>query len=145
MTLPKITELEINAGDITDQTSSTTVHKTYLWDFTANDFARVDGKLVEVTGLEYIKVWVQKALRSVYDSLIYQGTNYGSEHHSLIGRTFKPAFAQAEYERMIREALLKNDVITRVDNFAFEQRAARLIVSFNVYSIYGVTSEEVAV
>ncbi|MED1642168.1 DUF2634 domain-containing protein [Brevibacillus agri] len=145
MSLPQIAQLEMPATEITRQARSQTVHKTFLWDFQAGDFVLRDGKLVEVTGIEYIKVWIEKALRTVKDSLIYAGTGYGSEHHSLIGQNFHPDFSRAEYERMIREALLQNDAITQVANFKFTQDGERLSVEFDVTSIYGVTSGEVTV
>ncbi|WP_274363707.1 DUF2634 domain-containing protein [Paenibacillus thermotolerans] len=137
--LPKIAELEIQAAS--PAVSQTTVHKTYAWDYESGDFLLIDGRMVELTGIEYVKAWVEKALRTVAGSGIYAGTAYGSEHHSLIGSTFKAAFAEAEYERMIREALLQNDAILRVENFSFSQSesGARLLVSFDVISIYGTT------
>ncbi|MED4599864.1 DUF2634 domain-containing protein [Paenibacillus validus] len=140
--LPKIAQLEY---DSSDTAPSTTVHKTYDWDFDAGDFRLSDGKMIELTGAEYLKVWIQKALRSAKDSLIYAGTGFGSEHHSLIGKSFNPAFSQAEYERMIRETLLGNDAISRVDNFAFSQTGSRLTISFDVQSIYGTQGEEVTI
>ncbi|CAM3442434.1 hypothetical protein MALU111345_05365 [Marinicrinis lubricantis] len=61
----------------------------------------------------------------------------------MIGTTFKPAFSQAEYERMIREALLQNEAITNVDQFTFSQTGARLTIGFEVISIYGSIREAV--
>jgi hypothetical protein len=139
--LPKIAQLEFEQPS---EVISTTVHTTFAWDFDADDFERRDGKLIVLTGLEYLKVWIRKALRTVKDSLIYEGTDYGSGHESLIGSNFKPAFAESEYVRMIRECLLQNDAITRVDNFTFSQSGARLVISFSVQSIYGTLEEAVA-
>lgn len=145
MSLPSIAQLEFPESDLVQTTARSTVHKTYAWDYNAGDFVKQDGKLIPLIGIDYVKAWCQKALRTVKGSLIYAGTNYGSGHHSLIGKNFNPAFSQAEYERFIREALIQNDAITRVDNFAFSQTGARLIISFDLYSIYGTTREEAAV
>lgn len=142
MVLPQIAQLEFETGTTT---TVETVHKTFAWDFEAGDFLRKDGKLIELTELPYLKVWIQKALRSVRDSLIYTGTSFGSSHHSLIGKNFKPEFVQSEYERMIREALLQNDAINRVENFTFSQTGARLGINFDVQSIYGATGEAVTI
>lgn len=145
MSLPQIAQLEMPEAEITQQTIPQTVHKTFLWDFQAGDFAFKDGKLIEVTGIEYVKSWIDKALRTVKDTLIYEGTGYGSTHHSLIGQNFHPDFSRAEYERMIREALLQNDAITQVDNFSFSQDGSRITIDFYVSSIYGTTDEVVTI
>lgn len=143
MSLPQIAKLDMPEAEITQQTTTQTVLKTFLWDFQAGDFALKDGKLIEVTGIEYVKEWIKKALGTVKDSLIYQGTGYGSEHYSLIGQNFHPDFSRAEYERMIQEALLLDDAITQVDNFSFSQDGERLTIEFDVISIYGSTEGEV--
>lgn len=145
MSLPQITQLKLPETQITQQTKPKNVHKTFLWDFDAGDFVKKDGKLIEVTGLEYLKVWIEKALRTVKDSLIYQGTGYGSEHHVLIGQNFHPDYTRAEYERMVREALLQNDAITRVENFSFSQHGPRLTIAFEVSSIYGTVEKAVLI
>jgi len=145
MTLPKVAQLEFPETELVQQTSPETVHKTFLWDFTKGDFVLRDGSLVEATGIEYVKVWAEKALRTVKDSLIYEGTEYGSEHHTLIGQNFHPDFTKSEYERMIREALLQNSAITKVDNFVFSQSGSGLTISFDVVSIYGTTQGAVTV
>ncbi|MFI8716224.1 DUF2634 domain-containing protein [Brevibacillus brevis] len=145
MTLPQIAQLEMPSTQIAQQMRPQKVHKTFLWDFEAGDFVLKDGKLIELTGLEYLKVWIEKILRTVKDTLIYAGTGYGSEHHSLIGQNFHPDFSRSEYERMITEALLQNDAITRVDNFSFTQTGSRLVISVEVSSIYGTVERTVNV
>ncbi|HZG81494.1 MAG TPA: DUF2634 domain-containing protein [Brevibacillus sp.] len=145
MSLPQIVQLEFPQSQIAQQTNPQTVHKTFLWDFEKGDFVLRDGRLIEVEGIEYVKIWVEKALRTVKDSLIYTGTSYGSEHHSLIGRNFHPDFSRAEYERMIREALLQNNAITQVANFSFSQVGERMTIDFDVISIYGTTNGAVKI
>lgn len=142
MSLPTIAQLEF---DDESPSISDTVHNTFAWDFETGDFKLQDGKLIELTGIEYLKVWIAKTLHTVINTLIYKGTDYGSEHHSLIGRNFNPLFAKSEYERMIREALKQNEAITNVDKFSFTQSGSRLIISFNVQSIYGETDGQVMV
>ncbi|MFD3271527.1 DUF2634 domain-containing protein [Paenibacillus dendritiformis] len=146
MSLPQIAELEFSNQDLEATIESeNVVHNTFLWDFSTGDFVLNDGKLIELSGIDYLKVWIQKILRTVKNSLIYAGTEYGSEHHSLIGRNFHPEFSRSEYERMIREALIQNDAITQVDGFLFSQNGARLTIEFTVYSIYGEATEGVVV
>ncbi len=145
MTLPQMAQLEFPAEGLEQQIASVTVHKTFDWDFDVGDFRLKDGKLIELEGIEYLKIWIQKALRTVFNSLIYENVNYGSEHHSLIGQNFHPDYSRSEYERLIREALLRNEAITRVENFSFSQSGARLTIKFDVISILGQTNEAVTV
>lgn len=145
MSLPQIAQLQYETEEITDQEQTETIHSTYHWDFELGDFKTKDGKLIELTGIEYLKVWIQLALRTEKNTLIYEGTDYGSEHHKLIGTTFKPSFTKEEYKRYIKEALLVNSAILNVSNFAFNQEGARMTISFDVSSIYGTVGEEVTI
>jgi hypothetical protein len=139
VSLPQIATLEFNVETDIQTSSRATVHKTFDWDFELEDFKLKDGKLVEVFGLAYLKIWIRKALMTVKDTLIYEGKSFGSDHFTLIGTTFHTGYKQAEMERMIRECLLQNDAITSVDAFDFEQDGDLLTIRFNVISIYGAT------
>jgi hypothetical protein len=143
MSLPQVAQLEINEEQQTQD--NIIVHKTLLWDFDKGDFFLKDGKTVEVEGKEYLKVWIQKALLTVKDKSIYIGTQYGSEHHYLIGKVFKPSFMSEELKRMIREALLFNLAITNVDSFEFTQEGSKLIIKFLIRSIFGEINQEVRI
>lgn len=130
--LPRITELEINDLAITEDKVT---HKCFMWDFESGDFALKDGKLIELEGLPYIQIWIEKALKTKAWTLIYE--KYGSEHHSLIGRVFDRDFVRAELERTIKEALLENSAITSVHSFEFEFDGTLLNIKFKVSTIYG--------
>lgn len=146
MTLPQVAQLEWNDQELVESiVPKNEAHHTFAWDFTTGDFMLTDGKLIPLTGLEYVKGWIQKCLHTILNSLIYVGTDYGSEHHVLIGRNFHPEFSRAEYERMIREALLKNDAIKQVDHFVFSQDGAKLTIQFVVESSYGQVREGVTI
>lgn len=144
--LPQVAQLSFPNTDLTtQQATSQRVHATYDWDFDAGDFVLKDGKLVQLTGIEYLKVWVQKALRTVKDTLIYAGTNYGSDHYSMIGQNFHPDFEKAEFVRMIRECLMQNDAITGVEDFSFSQSGAKLTINLTIQSIYGTTNQQAVI
>lgn len=144
MSLPQLSQL-IFDYDLESKDEDNTVHAILDWDFATGDFKLVDGKTILLEGIPYLKVWIEKALRTVKDTLIYKDTDYGSDHYSLIGTTFKPSFTAEEYKRYISEALLLNNAITGVRDFEFEQVAAQMAIKFTVDSIYGETSEEVKV
>lgn len=130
--LPQITKLEFKNETVELNLTS---HKTFLWDFNIGDFVIKDGKLVVVEGIDYIKIWIEKALRTKANTSVY--TNYGSEHHNLIGKVFDREFTNAELERTIREALLKNNAITNAYNFKFQLDEDLLNIEFTVSTIYG--------
>ena len=132
--LPQITSLEFFNDEVIE---SSVVHKSFLWDFETGDFVLEDGRLVEVTGLEYIKIWSEKALRTVMGTLTYE--SYGSEHHGLIGKVLDRDFVKSELERTIREALLQNEAIINVSNFVFEIEEELLTIRFTETTIYGST------
>lgn len=144
--LPRLAELEYAPEEIEQETTqSRRRHTTLDWDFEKGEFVLVGGRNVRLTGREYLKVWIQMALRTVKHTLIYEDSDFGSEHHSLIGTTFKPEFTRAEFERMIREALTINNAITDVSNFEFSQTGSRMRITFDVHSIYGNEREGVTV
>ncbi|NBI30914.1 DUF2634 domain-containing protein [Chengkuizengella marina] len=142
MSLPKIAALEFEIKQTNEVES---VHKTYVWDYETRDLKVVSGKLVEATKIEYVKEWCKKALSTIKYTSIYDNAEYGSEHHSLIGSTFKAEFLKSEIERMIKEALLQNNSITRVDSFSLSQSGSWLTISFSVHSIYGTLEQEVKI
>lgn len=145
MSLPKLAQLEFDVDDLTDSVENNRNHTTLNWDFESGDFKLRDGKFVHLKGKEYLKVWIQVALKTVKNTLVNEGSSFGSEHHSLIGTTFKPQFTKSEYERMIKEALIQNDAINNVSNFSFDQVGSKMIISFDVDSIYGTQSEGVTI
>jgi hypothetical protein len=144
--LPSVAQLTFPDSDLTSQqVTQQRVYSTYDWDFEKGDFRLVDGKLVQLTGMPYLKVWMQKILRTVFNTLLYTGSNYGFEGYSLVGQDFNPSYTKAEYIRMIQEALLQNDAITSVTGFSFSQDGATLTISFTVNSIFGTTNESLGV
>lgn len=75
------------------------------WDFAANAPVYQDGKPLEVTGLEAVKVWIWKALhteRYRWDAYTW---DYGNELTGLIGSDLSEELKQAEAVRYVREAL----------------------------------------
>lgn len=49
---------------LNNETKSTSRTKSYLFDFGSGDFVVRDGKLVECDGIDAIKVWTEKILRT---------------------------------------------------------------------------------
>lgn len=130
-----------------DQETKTTLGKSFLFDFNTGDFVLKDGKLVEVEGIEALKIWIQKILKTEkFKFKIYETgeTNeYGVTLLDLINKGYPTYFVQAEIQREITEALLMNPEINDISNFIFARETRGLAVTFTVDSIYGSTENEV--
>jgi len=108
---------------------------TYLFDFDKGDFVIRDGKLIECDGIEAIKVWIEKILRTEKGRFkIYDNTEYGCHLEDLIiGNSYTPEFIEAELKREIEDALLLNSQITSVTNFKISREKNSLIVEMEVH------------
>lgn len=89
-------------------------------------------------GIAAVKQAVYKVLRTEFGRHRIYGS-YGSEHFTLFG---KPApFVIPELERMITEALKRDDRVENVDGFEFEEERGKVSARFTVHTIYGDFSE----
>jgi phage baseplate assembly protein W len=122
--------------DLPDVTKAETVMsgKSFLFDFTAGDFIIRDGKLVECKGIDAIKVWIEKILRTEKGRFrIYNDTDYGCRIEDLlVGSNYPVEFIEAELKREIEDALKQNPNILSVSNFSIERTASGITVSMEV-------------
>ena len=109
--------------------------KTYLFDFDRGDFVIRDGKLVVCDGVEAIRVWIEKIIRTEKSRYpIYDGTEYGCHLEDLIiGNNYTVEFIEAELKREIEEALLQNPQISNVSGFQLVRDANSITVTLEVY------------
>lgn len=130
-----------------NQDSKTTLGKSFLFDFAAGDFVLKDGKLQVVEDSEALQVWIRKILKTEkFKFKIYETgeTNeYGVTLLDFVNSGHPQFFIQAEIQREVAEALIKNPEILDVTNFSFSRDKRTLVVNFNVNSIYGNIGEEV--
>lgn len=119
----------------TQSVSENTGTKTYLFDFDKGDFVIRDGKLIECDGVEAIKVWIEKILRTEKGRFkIYDNTDYGCHLEDLIiGNSYTMEFIEAELKREIEDALLLNPQISAVSNFKILREKNSLTVTMEVY------------
>ncbi|MBE5966408.1 MAG: DUF2634 domain-containing protein [Lachnospiraceae bacterium] len=64
--------------------------------------------------------------------------SYGIELENLIGKD--PVYVKIEIKRRIKECLLQDERIKRVDNFQFSVSDDEMLCTFDVASIYGNTT-----
>lgn len=119
------------------------------YNFEAGEFDIKDGKPVELTGLEGLKMWIKKVLRTdKHKFKIYTGTDstyaYGITLLDYIKLDLPFDFKKAEIQREITETLMVNTSINSVSDFSFERKDDILNISFTVNSVYGTTQEGVS-
>jgi hypothetical protein len=129
MMFPKTQDLTVTAAE-----NMTASGKSFLFDFTAGDFVIRDGKLVGCDGIEAIKVWIEKILRTEKGRFkIYDDTDYGGRIEDLlIGSNYPVEFIEAELKREIEDALKQNLNILSVSNFNIERSASGITVRMEV-------------
>jgi phage baseplate assembly protein W len=91
-------------------------------------------------GLEAIKQTIYKILSTErYRHEIYSW-NYGVELQDLFG--MPKSYVYPELKRRITEALLQDDRITAVNDFAFTSQRGNVTATFTVYTIFGELQSE---
>lgn len=96
-----------------------------------------DGTTTILTGLEALKVWIYKAIRTEKARYRAYSGKFGSEVDTLIGSTYSPAAAQAEAQRMITEALLQSRYIKSVEYVTVSFSEDDLDISCKLSTVYG--------
>lgn len=123
--------------------------KSPKFDFDLGDFVVNDGKVATATGLEALKLWIRKILKTKKNKYeIYKTLNikkYGVDLLEIVTSKYPLTYIQAQVQRIVTEALLKNDDIKSVNNFKFVRDKRLLNCSFDVNTVYGATSERVVI
>ena len=119
---------------ISNETKSSSGTKSYLFDFANDDFVVRDGKLIECDGIDAIKVWIEKILRTEKGRYsIYNDTEYGCHLEDLIiGNSYTVAFIEAELKREIEDALKQNPQIKSATNFQIIRSKHSITVTLEV-------------
>lgn len=111
------------------------------WNFELNKPIFAGGDIVEVSGIEAVKVWIFKALHTERFRYEIYSRGYGSDVFSLIGQPFSLQLKHAEAARYVKECLIINKYITSVSNINVDFSDNKLTISCYVSTIYG--SEEI--
>lgn len=120
----------------TDSTT-VTIPKEYAWDFVNNDFLLVDGKFQIVTGIEALKVWMWKALKTPNSIYSVYSTSYGSKMDDLIGKGYSSELIESEAQRIVWECISYNSHITGISSFSVGTSGDILTVSFTAQTDQG--------
>lgn len=112
------------------------------FDFAVGEFIREDGKIKILEGIEALKVWIEKAIRTPRYRIPIYTNSYGCELEGLLSLDIPTAVFKSEVIRVITEALMVNPRIKRVDNFTFEPESDRLRIALRITSIFGDSFEQ---
>lgn len=128
---------DIPVPESADAAVATSYGKELAYDFAAGEFILEDGKPKVVEGIEALKVWIEKAIRTArYRWPIYTFA-YGCELEDIVGLDLAPAVLESEVKRAITEALIYDNRIEAVEDFVIERGGDWLKVTFRVVTTLG--------
>lgn len=140
--LPDIAELEFNTD--TETKDLPKLGKSFLYDFDKGDFVIKNGKMVEIHGVEVLKQWILKVLKTErFRFKIYENIEYGVTLEDLIGSGFPRSFIEAEIKREVTASLILHSYIESVEDWTFERDGKWMKVWFTVVTIEGAFEMEV--
>lgn len=117
--------------------------KTFDFDFKAGEFRMKNGNPVVLSGIDALKLWIQKCIRTQLNRYsIYKGKQYGAKIEDLvIGKSYNFDFAESELRREIETALLQNEDIQSMSSFSVKKTGSTLDISLTLITVYGKVSE----
>lgn len=136
---------EVNINNLKNYTGKTTIKgKSFLFDFNTGEFVLRDGKPISIEGLEALKMWIDKILKTEKDKYeIYDSCNYGvNSLKDLLASDYPLPFVKSEIEREVKETLLQNTSIKFVEKFKFERNKRTLKVRFECHTNLGLIESE---
>jgi phage baseplate assembly protein W len=102
------------------------------FDFENEVFVLKDGEPEILYGIDALKMWIEKAIRTARYRWPVYSWSYGSEIEDLIGKSLGNSVTQAEIKRYISEALIYDNRISIVQGFTFNQTGGEVTVTFEV-------------
>ncbi|OXS67527.1 hypothetical protein B1B04_22305 [Lysinibacillus sp. KCTC 33748] len=134
--LPKIAELEFNTQET--EIDLPPLGKSFLYDFDKGDFVIRNGKMVAIHGLETLKQWILKVLKTErFRFRIYKDIPFGATLEDLIGSSLPRAFVEAEIKREVTAALLEHTHIQDVQEWQFVRDGKWMRIQFRVITVEG--------
>lgn len=134
---PDDSEVLNNASLVVEGNENAFNGKAFLYDFEKGDFVYHNGTPVLLEGKEALKAWIEKCIRTVkFKAAVHKNLDYGPQIEDLIGSVFDNDFIQAEIEREVSDALLKNPYILNINDFSFEIEGSKLSATITITTIY---------
>lgn len=120
----------------TELPQTSTVAETYgkelAFDFQKGDFIMENGSPKIVEGIQALKTWIEKTIRTARYRFPIYTFQYGCELEDIIGYDLPRAVLESEVQRVIREALVYDNRIEDVRDFIIERGDDWLRITFTV-------------
>ena len=115
---------------------------TFDFDFTKGDFVLDEKSVSVLTGVDALRLWIEKMLRTQVGRYTMYSGDYGVNIEDLIvGKGYGFDFIETELKREIQTALLRHDDITDIRSFAVSKRGTVLDITFTAVTVYGEIEE----
>lgn len=138
---PTITQLEF----VTETEETIQLGRSFLFDFNENKFVMENGKFIVVEGIEALKMWIEKTIRTekfrfkIYEKNNDRDSEYGVRIEDLIiGNDYPILFIESELKREITDALLKHPAISNLSEWLIDKEDDVLNINFTVELTDGV-------
>ena len=119
---------------------------SFAFDFEEGDFIVEDGKLRSIEGIDALKCWIEKLIRTErFKFRIYGSNEYGTNLKDLTAGGYGFDFIKSELERELREAIEKHPEVTDVYAFKFARVERGISCAFRVDTTYGQVESEVII
>lgn len=106
--------------------------KSPIFDFSTGEFKMVDGKVYIGEGVEVLKNWIEKTLRTERYRFPIYSFNYGVVLEELVAKDIPYELLVNELQNQITDALIRDNRITQVGNFKFARGKDSLAIEFEV-------------
>lgn len=116
----------------------------FLFDFNTGNFIMKDGKFIEATYEQKIRMWIDQLIRTEkYKYTIFSDSDYGLELDKFVGlRNIPIGVISSEIKRQIEEQIVLHPHIEGIQNFTFERKSNKAIINFDVILITGDTMQQ---
>lgn len=116
---------------------------TFVYDFNVNDFVLSGNDVKTATGIDALKIWIEKALRTSKGYKIY--TSYGNNIEKLVvGQEIGFGFTESEIKREVTEILSKNDDINNINSINITRDRSKLKIEIDMETTYGDYTEVIS-
>ena len=105
------------------------------WDFETNQPLVIDGEIQVVEGVDALRVWIEKALRTERYKWPVYTWSYGAEIERVLETGMTGAALNQSLKQSIVDALIYHPQISQVAGFDFEAKGDLLNVTFEVKTI----------
>lgn len=139
-------EIFINSKETEKTEQVLPLFKEMAIDFETGEPIIKNNEIVTLEGVEALKVWVWKILKTERNKYVAYSESYGNDLKENIGQIYDETVRRAVIQNEIINCLMVNPYITNVNNFQVESDAEKRypIFYFSVSTIYGeITNQEV--